>query len=157
MKEGEFIPLDIELLDQNSNLTTIGKYLGKYMVLYFYPKDYTPGCTLEACSFRDNNEDIELLGAKVVGISADSVDRHKGFKEKFNLNFELLSDVEHKFSEAMGVWQEKKMFGKIGFGIKRSTFIVDPKGKVLKIWTDVTVNGHTDEILDYLKILKNEQ
>ncbi len=88
MKEGQFIPLDIELLDQNSNLTTIGKYLGKYMVLYFYPKDYTPGCTLEACSFRDNNEDFELLGAKVVGISADSVDRHKGFKEKFNLNFE---------------------------------------------------------------------
>lgn len=155
MKEYELIPLDITLLDLNNKPTTLEQYLGELLVLYFYPKDFTPGCTIEACSFRDNKDDIEKLGAKVIGISADSVDRHKRFKEKFNLNFVLLADVDHKLSQAMGVWQEKKMFGKIGFGIKRSTFIVDPEGKILKIWSDVSVNGHTQEVLDYLISLKH--
>lgn len=155
MKEYELIPLDITLLDLNNKPTTLEQYLGELLVLYFYPKDFTPGCTIEACSFRDNKDDIEKLGAKVIGISADSVDRHKGFKEKFNLNFVLLADVDHKLSQAMGVWQEKKMFGKVGFGIKRSTFIVDPEGKILKIWSDVSVNGHTQEVLDYLISLKH--
>lgn len=155
MKEYELIPLDITLLDLNNKPTTLEQYLGEFLVLYFYPKDFTPGCTIEACSFRDSKDDIEKLGAKVIGISADSVDRHKRFKEKFNLNFVLLADVDHKLSQAMGVWQEKKMFGKIGFGIKRSTFIVDPEGKILKSWSDVSVNGHTQEVLDYLKSLKH--
>jgi len=155
LKEYELIPLDITLLDLNNKPTTLEQYLGEFLVLYFYPKDFTPGCTIEACSFRDSKDDIEKLGAKVIGISADSVDRHKRFKEKFNLNFVLLADVDHKLSQAMGVWQEKKMFGKIGFGIKRSTFIVDPEGKILKSWSDVSVNGHTQEVLDYLKSLKH--
>jgi peroxiredoxin Q/BCP len=156
LKEGQYVPLNVELFDHNANPITLEKYLGTYLVLYFYPKDYTPGCTLEACSFRDNNDEIEKLDAKVIGISADSVERHKGFKDKFNLNFDLLADVEHKFSQAMGVWEEKKMFGKLGFGIRRSTFIIDPKGKILKIWPNVSVNGHTEEVLDFLKGLQDE-
>lgn len=118
------------------------------IVLYFYPKDDTPGCTIEACDFRDNFN--RLIGkATVVGVSPDSVESHKKFKKKHELNFILLSDPEHKLSEKFQVWKEKSMYGKKYMGIERSTFIIKG-GKIAKEWRKVSVKGHVDEVIENL-------
>lgn len=128
-------------------------YKGKYIVLYFYPKDDTPGCTREACAFRDRQKEIQDLGAVVLGVSADSVEKHQKFTQKFELNFPLLADTDHALAEKYGAWREKNMYGKVSMGIQRSTFIIDPAGKVAKLWKKVSVDGHDDQVIDALKEL----
>ena len=124
---------------------------GAPVVLYFYPKDDTPGCTKEACAFRDRKADLEALGAHVFGISPDDVDSHQAFTDKFGLNFPLLADTNHAVAEKYGAWREKNRYGKKFMGIQRSTFIIDSKGKVAKVWKAVKVDGHDDKVLEALR------
>ncbi len=142
------------LADQEGKIHNLKDYAGKLLVLYFYPKDLTPGCTIEACNFRDNLARVRSAGAAVLGVSADSVKRHAKFAEVEKLNFPVLSDESHEMLNAYGVWQEKKMMGKKYMGIVRTTLIIDEQGMVRKIWTDVKVNGHVDEVIATLKELK---
>jgi peroxiredoxin Q/BCP len=151
LKIGSKIDTDTTLFDENEQPVTLGSYAGKYLVIYFYPRDNTPGCTVEACSFRDFNHEIENLGAKVIGISKDDVKSHNKFKDKQKLNFTLLSDPEHKLHEAFGVWAEKSFLGKKYFGALRATFIVDPTGKVIQVWEKVTPNNHAQEVYQFLE------
>ena len=125
-------------------------FKGKPVVLYFYPKDDTPGCTKEACAFRDRKKELEKLGAVVLGVSADDVASHGKFRDKFKLNFPLLADVDHKTAEDYGAWREKNMYGKKSMGIQRSTFLIDGQGKVAKVWKKVSVDGHDDEVIEAL-------
>ena len=125
------------------------------VVLYFYPKDDTPGCTKEACAFRDHHAEFEALGAKVLGVSPDDVASHVKFREKYHLNFPLLADADHKVAEKYGAWREKNMYGKLSMGIQRSTYLIGPGGKVVKVWKKVSVDGHDAEVLDALKQLVN--
>jgi peroxiredoxin Q/BCP len=150
LKEGDLAPLEIELFDSNENPISLKLHLGKIIVLYFYPKDNTPGCTQEACDFRDFNPEIEKLGAKVIGVSVDSAESHTKFTDKHKLPFDLWSDSEHKLSEAFGVWGKKSIFGKIGMGMTRSTFVLDKDGMIIKVWPKVRVDGHSNEVLQYL-------
>jgi len=128
---------------------------GAPVVLYFYPKDDTPGCTIEACAFRDRKADLEALGAHVFGISPDDVDSHQAFTDKFDLNFPLLADTNHAVAEKYGAWREKNRYGKKSMGIQRSTFIIDARGKVAKMWKSVKVDGHDDKVLEALEDLVN--
>lgn len=125
----------------------------KGLVLYFYPKDSTPGCTTEACDFRDNFEAIKKLGFNVVGVSKDNTKSHQNFTAKQNLNFDLISDLEGEIVEAYGVWQEKKMMGKKFMGIVRTTFLIDEKLKILKVYESVKVKDHVTEIIKDIKEL----
>ena len=120
---------------------------GKKVVLYFYPKDNTPGCTAESCDFRDAQAKFEAKDAVILGVSPDSVKSHDKFKQKFDLPFTLISDEDHKIAEAYGVWQEKSMYGRKYMGIQRSTFVIDEKGKIAAIYDKVKVNGHVAEVL----------
>ena len=124
---------------------------GKKVVLYFYPKDATPGCTTEAQGFRDALDDFAKLGAEIVGVSKDSVKRHDNFKAKYELPFALISDEDGVICEAYGVWQEKKNYGKIYMGIARTTFLIDENGKVAEIWRNLRVKGHVDKVLEAAK------
>ena len=126
---------------------------GSPVVLYFYPKDDTPGCTKEACAFRDRKAEMEQLGAKVLGVSPDTVESHVKFRDKFNLNFPLLADPDHAVAEKYGAWREKNMYGKKSMGIQRSTYLIDAEGKVAKVWQRVQVDGHDDAVLEALKTL----
>ena len=120
---------------------------GKKVVLYFYPKDNTPGCTTESCDFRDAQAKFEAKDAVILGVSPDSVKSHDKFKEKFDLPFTLISDEDHKIAEAYGVWQEKSMYGRKYMGIQRSTFVIDEKGKIAAIYDKVKVTGHVADVL----------
>ena len=135
--------------DGNENEYTLADFKGQKVVLYFYPKDNTSGCTQEACDFRDNMNRI-TSSAVVIGVSPNDIKSHKKFKEKQDLNFILLADTEHILSEAFGVWKEKSMYGKKYMGIERSTFILDENGSIVHEWRKVKVNGHVDEVLAYL-------
>ena len=126
---------------------------GTPVVLYFYPRDDTPGCTKEACAFRDRKKELAKLGAHVLGVSPDPVERHVKFRDKYELNFTLLADVDHKVAEKYGAWREKNMYGKKKMGIQRSTFLIDAAGKVVKVWKAVKVNGHDQQVIDALKAL----
>lgn len=121
---------------------------GKKVILYFYPKDMTPGCTTEACGFRDALPDFSKAGAEVFGVSKDSVARHDKFKEKYELSFSLIADEDGTLCEAYGVWQEKKNYGRSYMGIVRSTFLIDQKGKIAAVWRNVRVKGHVDAVLE---------
>jgi len=121
--------------------------------LYFYPKDETPGCTREACDFRDHVRQLESLGAVVIGISPDDLRSHDRFIMKHDLPFLLLSDTDHAVAEMYGVWREKNMYGRKIMGIQRSTFLIAPDGRIHRIWRKVKVEGHVDEILDELKLV----
>jgi len=123
----------------------------KKVVLYFYPKDDTPGCTAEAQGFRDAVNDFAKLGVEIVGVSKDSVKRHDKFKSKYDLPFKLISDEDGKICDAYGVWQEKKNYGKIYMGIVRSTFLIDEKGRVAEVWRNLRVKGHVDRVLEAAK------
>lgn len=125
----------------------LSDFKGRPVVLYFYPKDDTPGCTREACAFRDRQKEFKKLGAVVLGVSADSIESHVKFRDKFGLNFPLLVDADHKVAEKYGAWREKNLYGKKKMGIQRSTFIIDRTGKVAKVWTTVKVDGHDDQVL----------
>lgn len=146
IQEGERAP-DFALKDADGKMWTLADFRGKKIVLYFYPKDNTPGCTTEACSFRDRYEEFKKRGVEVVGVSADSEKSHKSFAEKQNLPFLLLSDPEKKTIEAYGALGERKLYGRTFLGILRSTFIIDGEGIVRKIFPKVTPAGHAEEIL----------
>ncbi len=122
-------------------------FRGKHVVLYFYPKDMTPGCTVEACDFRDNFNRLRSMNVQVLGVSKDSVAMHAKFKTKEGLNFPLLADVDGKVCKAYGVWKEKSLYGRKYMGIERMTFLIDPQGKVTRVWPKVKVAGHVDEIM----------
>jgi thioredoxin-dependent peroxiredoxin len=126
----------------------LADFLGRPVVLYFYPKDDTPGCTRQACAFRDRQAEMKKLGAVVLGVSADSVESHDAFRKKFRLNFPLLADVDHAVAEKFGAWREKHMYGKTSLGIQRSTFLIDAEGKVAKVWKRVSVDGHDEKVID---------
>ena len=139
------------LLNQERQSVKLTDYLGKWVVLYFYPKDDTPGCTKEACNFRDGREYLEDLGAVVIGISKDSPESHKKFINKYNLNFTLLSDPEAEVIKQYGAWGEKSMFGKKYFGINRNTILIDPNGYIFKEYKGVNPAKHIDDIYKDLK------
>ncbi len=136
--------------DGNEREFSLKDFAGKKVVLYFYPRDNTPGCTTEACDFRDNIERVKAAGAVVLGVSPDSVKSHKGFKEKHGLPFPLLSDTDRAVAEEYGAYGEKKMYGKVTKGIIRSTVLIDEEGVIRKIWRSVKVKGHVDKVLEAL-------
>ena len=126
---------------------------GTPVVLYFYPKDDTPGCTREACAFRDRQAELKKLGAKVFGVSPDDVTSHGKFRDKYELNFTLLADPNRQAIEAYGAWREKNMYGKKSMGVQRSTYLIDADGKVAAVWKRVQVDGHDQQVIDALKEL----
>jgi len=142
---------DFALEANNGETVRLTNFRGKNVVLYFYPKDMTPGCTTEACDFRDKIQQFTDVDAVILGISPDPVDRHQKFIEKYGLPFLLLADTDHQIAEAYDVWKLKKNFGKEYMGIERSTFIIDGKGKLVKEWRKVQVKGHVEEALTYIK------
>ncbi|MCI9225734.1 MAG: thioredoxin-dependent thiol peroxidase [Acutalibacter sp.] len=146
MKAPEFT-----LPDKDGNMVSLKDFLGKKVVLYFYPRDNTPGCTRQACAFAGAYEDFGRLGAVVIGVSKDSTASHQRFAEKNNLPFILLSDPERSSIEAYGVWQEKKNYGKVSMGVVRSTFVIDESGVIEKVMPKVKPDTNATEILEYLK------
>ncbi|MGD0533015.1 MAG: thioredoxin-dependent thiol peroxidase [Methyloceanibacter sp.] len=153
LKVGDKAP-DFTLPTDGGGKVSLKALKGKKVVLYFYPKDDTPGCTAEACAFRDSLPDFSKIRAAVVGVSKDSVASHDKFKTKFKLPFPLASDDDGKVCEAYGAWVEKSMFGKKYMGIERSTFLIDEKGVVRNIWGKVKVDGHAGEVLKAAEGLK---
>jgi peroxiredoxin Q/BCP len=151
MRQPPYPAPDFSLPDSDGNMHSLADYANKWLVLYFYPKDDTPGCTTEACSLRDARDDIADLGAEVVGVSMDDAPSHEKFKAKHSLNFTLLSDPDRQVIDAYGAWG-KKMFGKEG--ILRRTFIIDPTGTVVKVYGRVTPLGHGEQVVRDLKILQ---
>ena len=149
LNTGDLAP-DFKLLDQNGNELSLQSFKGKKVVLYFYPKDNTPGCTTEACGFRDVYDYILAKSAVVIGISADSVESHKKFKEKHDLPFYLLSDPDHRVLQLYGSWGEKSQYGRKFMGIKRMTFVIDENGIIIKVFPKVTPKEHATEILNLL-------
>ena len=150
LKVGDKAP-DFTLADKNGNEVSLSDFIGKKVVLYFYPKDNTPGCTRQACAFAGAYREFEELGVEVIGISKDSISSHVKFAEKYNLPFVLLSDPEHKVIEAFGAWQEKKNYGKVSFGTVRSTFVIDENGIIEKVMPKVKPDTNAAEILEYLR------
>ena len=144
---------DFTLSADDGSKVKLSSLKGQPVVLYFYPKDDTPGCTKEACAFRDRSKDLQKLGAKVLGVSADSVDSHVAFRDKFKLNFPLLADADHKVAEKYGAWREKNMYGKKFMGIQRSTFLIDAGGRIAKVWKAVQVDGHDAQVIAAIKDL----
>lgn len=142
---------ELAIPDQQGKKVTLESLKGKQIVLYFYPKDDTPGCTKESCDFRDVESQIVRAGGTIVGVSLDGKESHQKFIKKFGLPFPLLSDEDAKISKAYGVYKEKNNYGKKYWGIERSTFVIDPAGKVKAIFRKVKVDGHADEVLTALK------
>ena len=150
LKEGDQAP-DFDLPTDGGGSFKLAKQRGKVVVVYFYPKDDTSGCTLEAIEFSGRKAEFEKAGATIIGISPDSVSDHDKFKAKHNLTIGLAADEEKETAEAYGVWVEKSMYGKRYMGVDRSTFLVDPKGKLARIWRKVKVEGHVQEVLEAAK------
>ncbi len=147
---------DFSLQDQHGDTKTLGDYAGKWLVLYFYPKDETPGCTAEACSFRDERDAIAEFGdAEVVGVSKDSVASHKKFADNHHLDFTLLSDPEHKTIDAYGSWKPLKLMGREYMGTQRNTFIISPDGRIAKEYLGVNPKNHAAQIIADLKNLQS--
>ena len=136
--------------DQNGETVTLKNFRGKWVVLYFYPRADTPGCTIEACSFRDSFRKIEKAGAIVLGVSPDQPAAQKKFEQKYDLPFTLLADADKKICEAYGVIQEKNMYGRKVMGVARTTFVIGPDGKIKHVFRKVKPEGHADEVLEYL-------
>jgi thioredoxin-dependent peroxiredoxin len=139
------------LHDQNGKQHSLEDFKGKYLVLYFYPKDDTPGCTKEACDFRDQIGSLRELGAEVLGVSADDTSSHEKFAGKYGLNFPLLADEGAVIAKAYGAYGKKNMYGKISEGIMRKTFLIDPNGEIIKAWGKVSVEGHVEQVTTALK------
>lgn len=144
---------DFTLPDQTGITRSLSDFKGKWLLVYFYPKDDTPGCTTEACSVRDNFEEFKKHGLSVVGISKDSVASHKKFAEKYHLNFPILSDPNHEVIEAYGAWHPKKFAGKEFLGTHRESFLVDPNGEIKKVYKNVNPATHVEEILKDFALL----
>jgi peroxiredoxin Q/BCP len=149
LKAGDKAP-DFTLIADNGEKISLKDYRGKKVILYFYPKDMTSGCTVEACDFRDNIKKIEKKNAVVIGVSPDGTRSHVKFKDKYELPFTLLSDESKQMLEDYGVWQEKSMYGRKYMGVIRTTFVIDEKGRIEKIFEKVKVEGHVEEILKEL-------
>lgn len=152
IQEGETAP-DFSLPADDGREVKLSDLRGKPVVLYFYPKDDTPGCTKEACAFRDRSADLKARGAVVLGVSPDDVQSHGKFRDKYSLNFPLLADTGHQVAESYGAWRERSMYGRTYMGIQRSTFLIDAGGEVRKAWQKVDVDGHDQEVLDALAAL----
>jgi peroxiredoxin Q/BCP len=141
---------DFTVETDRGETVSLKDFKGKHVVLYFYPKDDTPGCTVEACNFRDNMGRIETAGAVVLGISLDDVESHQKFRDKLELPFPLLADTDHKVADAYGVYGKKEFMGREYMGIDRATFLIGPDGKLEKVWPKVNPQGHADEVLEAL-------
>ena len=152
LSEGQKAP-SFELMGSGGSLINLGNLKGNIVVLYFYPKDDTPGCTIEACEFRDMKGIYDQTGIKVFGVSADDFDSHKNFINKFDLNFELIIDENHEICQKYGVLYEKNDNGNSKLSIKRVTFLIDDNGVIMKIWREVDPNGHAQEIIDFIESL----
>jgi thioredoxin-dependent peroxiredoxin len=150
LKKGDIAP-SLNATDQDGKMINLGDFKGKKVVLYFYPKDDTPGCTAEACNLRDNYNELLKRGFVVIGVSADSAQSHKKFISKYELPFPLISDVDKKVLNAYGVWGEKKMYGKIFEGVLRSTFVISEDGKIAHVFDKVETRNHTQQILEAFK------
>lgn len=146
IEEGKKAPA-FALKNQAGERVRLSDFEGRHVVLYFYPKDDTPGCTKEACSFRDEHQALEAAGAVVLGLSPDDEGRHARFATKYSLPFQLLADVEHAVAEKYGAWGEKNNYGKKSMGILRSTFLIGPDGRVVKVWRKVKPEGHAAQVL----------
>ncbi len=153
IEEGKKAPAFTLTADDGSKVR-LSELAGSPVLLYFYPKDDTPGCTREACAFRDLKAKLKKSGAVVLGVSPDTVESHVKFRDKYKLNFPLLADADHKVAEKYGAWREKNMYGKKSMGIQRSTFLIDQKGKVAKLWKRVKVDGHDAQVLEALTELE---
>lgn len=149
LKIGDTAP-DFTAATDGQGQLTLSDLQGEYVVLYFYPKDDTPGCTKEACAFRDDLSDFNKLNAKIIGVSKDTPAKHDKFKSKYDLPFPLVSDEDGKICDAYGTWVEKSMYGRKYMGIERATFLIDPKGKISEIWRKVKVKNHSEEIREKL-------
>lgn len=152
IEEGAAAP-DFSLKADDGREVKLSDFRGTPVVLYFYPKDDTPGCTKEACAFRDRSAELKAKGAALLGVSPDDVASHGQFRDKYSLNFPLLADTEHQVAERYGAWRERNMYGRKYMGIQRSTFLIDADGKVRKVWQKVDVDGHDQEVLDALDSL----
>jgi peroxiredoxin Q/BCP len=149
IEPGQHAP-DLALLADDGSKVRLADLKGQPVVLYFYPKDDTPGCTREACAFRDAESRLKEHGAVVIGVSGDSIESHAKFRDKYGLNFPLLADEGHRLAEKYGAWREKNMYGKKSMGVVRSTFLIDASGKVAKVWKQVKVDGHDQQVLNAL-------
>lgn len=147
--EGQKVP-DFSLVNDKGEQVQLADFRGKYVILYFYPKDMTPGCTTEACDFRDKHDDFSQLNAVVLGVSPDDAQKHTKFIDKHGLPFSLLVDEDHAVAEAYGVWVLKKIYGREYMGIERSTFLIDTEGKLVKVWRKVRVKNHIEEVYAFL-------
>ena len=150
LKPGDSAP-QFTLTDQNGEEVSLADFKGKTIVLYFYPKDDTPGCTKEACSFRDARTSFAKTKAVILGVSGDNAVSHEKFIQKYGLPFTLLSDPDKKVCRAYGVFQKKMLYGRSFLGIVRTTFVIDPKGRIAEVFSKVKVDGHTEEVLEALK------
>ena len=149
LKVGDKAP-DFTLKNQDGKDVTLSDYLGNKVVVYFYPKDNTPGCTTQACGFRDANDDLKDKGVIVLGISKDSIASHRKFYENKRLNFDILSDENMDAIKAYGLWKEKSVFGKLGMGVSRSTFVIDADGVIEKVFEKASTKSNAEDVLEYL-------
>jgi thioredoxin-dependent peroxiredoxin len=149
VKKGDPAP-DFELEADDGSTVRLKELRGEKVVLYFYPKDDTSGCTTQACEFRDSFPRFDEKGARILGVSPDSAESHRKFKEKYDLNFPLLVDDDHSVSEAYGVWKEKSMYGRKYWGIERSTFLIDEEGRIEQAWRKVRPKGHAEVVAEVL-------
>ena len=150
LKEGDIAP-GFSLPASNGETISLKDYIGKKVVIYFYPKDDTPGCTIEACNFRDDYSEITGAGAVILGVSKDDIKSHNKFINKFDLPFLLLSDESTEMISAYGAWVKKKMYGKEYYGVFRKTYLIDEEGKIQRIWPKVDVKTHSKEIIELIK------
>ena len=146
-REGEPAP-DFELATDTGKKVKLSDFRGRKVILYFYPKDDTPGCTTQACDLRDHIQEIDSRGAVVLGVSPDDVASHQKFKQKFGLNFTLLADTDHKVAEAYDVWKEKNLYGKKSMGVERTSYVIDEQGKIAKVLPRVKPADHVGQILE---------
>ena len=154
-RAGDVAP-DFRLPSTRGKEITLKEFRGKDVILYFYPKDDTPGCTAEACSFRDHESDLTKEHAVVLGVSADSLESHEKFRDKHNLNFPLLSDTTADVAKMYGVWKEKNMYGRRTWGIARTTYWIGADGRVKKVWKKVDTARHADEVLEELRAARKK-
>jgi thioredoxin-dependent peroxiredoxin len=152
VEEGAKAP-SFSLKDDGGKTLRLSQFSGQPVVLYFYPKDDTPGCTKQACAFRDQSKALHKHGAIVLGVSPDDVESHARFKAKYGLNFPLLADPDHAIAAKYGAWREKNMYGKKSMGVQRSSFLIDSQGRVAKVWKRVKVEGHAEQVLAALQEL----
>lgn len=156
IEEGQKAP-DFTLQTHAGEKLKLSSLRGSHVILYFYPKDDTPGCTKEACGFRDLQADLDARGTITLGVSPDSVESHARFREKYDLPFVLLADPEHRVAEKYGAWREKTLYGKKSMGIVRSTFVIDPEGRVAKVFKNVRADGHAEKVVASVDTLLTDE